>query len=241
MDGKAHHYKDIYEAIVFDHSELLTRNFINQQFSAFSLLEFLFKDKFQFSRPYISNKGIEIGRVRERLYSYIYSNDEILISDIKDFANKLYYIIYSLIELINNCNDEFLLVNDKKLKRISLIGVNEEIALEVENIIESYVSETIPISEILVWDKLPRINEPWTEWLIYSVINKWGKKLEVAMSTNKFKKAIPLISPLGKMETSGFKDLKKDDSSELIKIDDLDNIDELLEDIIDDEFSWEEI
>ena len=61
------------------------------------------------------------------------------------------------------------------------------------------------------------------------------------MSTNKFKKAIPLISPLGKMETSGFKDLKKDDSSELIKIDDLDNIDELLEDIIDDEFSWEEI
>lgn len=148
-------------------------------------------------------------------------------------------MVQSWLEFYNSCNDKFLIANSKKLIKIEKTGITDEIAQMLEDYIVIDIDGTTPISDLKVWEKLPSINIPWTEWLIYSVINKWSEKLSVSTSSNVFKEAVPLIAPAGKMNVEAFKDLTPNKSNDEYRVDDLDNIDDLLEDIIDD--MWEEI
>ncbi|GAB6956274.1 hypothetical protein JCM13369A_28210 [Mediterraneibacter glycyrrhizinilyticus JCM 13369] len=240
-DNDSHHSKDFYEIIDCEKPEILTRNAALYQFSSFSILEYLFKDKFQFSRPYIAKKGVEIGRAGERLHDLIYSEDEFTLSDISEFGKENYFQISSIIEYVNDCNDEFLLVDDKKIKRISDIGINEQMALAIEGLLLEEVFQTVPIRDLSVWNKLPTINVPWTEWLLYSMLNKWGHRTEVSMSSNQFRLSIPLVAPIGKLVREGFENLSRHENNPSAKVDNLDDIDLLLEDIIDDEILMEEV
>lgn len=81
---------------------------------------------------------------------------------------------------------------------------------------------------------MPKINVPWTEWLLYSVLNKWTHKISVSTSSNQFRMAVPLIAPIGEMDIGAFADININKHNNLIKIDNLDDIDSLLEDILDD-------
>ena len=55
--------------------------------------------------------------------------------------------------------------------RIDHIGINVEIAKQVERIVSEEVLETMPIKQLTCWGKLPLLNVPWTEWLLYSILN----------------------------------------------------------------------
>ena len=235
-DGEAHHSRELYETISRQKPEILTRNAAMYPFSAFSVVEFLFRDKFQFSRPYVAKNGIEIGRPAERLHDLIYSRDEFTVSEISEFARDNHFQIYSLLAYVNGCNDEFLLVNDDTMMRIERTGIDETLALKVESIILNTISETMPVKNLSIWAELPTINIPWTEWLVYSVIFKWGTKLLAATSSNQFRLSVPLVAPVDNYDPSAFKDVDKGDSSVSFVADDLSDMDSLLEDIIGDDF-----
>ena len=111
---------------------------------------------------------------------------------------------------------------------IESTGITETISQEMEEIIAAEISCTQPISQITCWHRLPRIAVPWTEWLIYSSLNKWGQRLTVATSSNQLRMAVPLIAPQGEMAADAFKEM----SAESVQIDDLDNIDDLIADLI---------
>ena len=232
-DGEAHHGREIYEIISKEKPEVLTRNAAMYPFSAFSVLEFLFRDRFQFSRPYVAKNGIEIGRPGERLHDLIYSSDEFTVSEISEFSRDNHFQIYSLLEYVNGCNDEFLLINDDTMMRIEKTGIDEAVARQVEDTIYEAITETTPVKNLSIWADLPVIKVPWTEWLIYSIIFKWGSKLIAATSSNQFRLSVPLVAPADNYDPSAFKDMDKDGSSISFVADDLSNIDSLLEDIID--------
>lgn len=238
-DGQAHHSKDVFDIINREKPEILKRNAALYQYSSFSILEYLFRDEFQFARPYIASSGVDIGRPAERLHDLIYSVDVFDISGISDFAKENRYQIQSILELVNSCNDEFLLINETTMMRIGMIGATKEVASVVDEMISMEIDGTMPIYELTQWNRLPKLNVPWTEWLIYSLLYKWGEKVEVSTSSNQFRMAVPLIAPAGIMDTSLFGGIAPDKQVKTIKIDDLDDIDALLEDIIDDDI-WEE-
>lgn len=235
-DGEAHHGREIYDIISRQKPELLTRNAAMYPFSAFSVVEFLFRDKFQFSRPYVAKNGVEIGRPAERLHDLIYSRDEFTVSEISEFGRDNHFQIYSLLEYVNGCNDEFLLINDDTMMRIDRTGIDEVVAHQVEDIISDSISETTLVKNLSIWADLPSIKVPWTEWLIYSVIFKWGTRLVAATSSNQFRLSVPLVAPVDNFDPSAFKDVAKDDSSASFVADDLSNMDSLLEEIMGDDF-----
>lgn len=235
-DGEAHHGREIYEIISHQKSEILTRNAAMYPFSAFSVVEFLFRDKFQFSRPYVAKNGVEIGRPAERLHDLIYSGDEFTVSKISEFGRDNHFQIYSLLEYVNGCNDEFLLIDDDTMMKIDRTGIDEVIAHQVEDIISDSISETTLVKNLSIWADLPSIKVPWTEWLIYSVIFKWGTKLVAATSSNQFRLSVPLVAPVDNFDPSAFKDVDKGDSSASFVADDLSNMDSLLEEIMGDDF-----
>lgn len=235
-DGEAHHGREIYEAVSKQKPEILTRNAALYPFSAFSVMEFLFKDNFQFSRPYVAKFGVEIGRPAERLHDMIYAGDEFTVSDIGEFSRENHFQISSILEYINGCNDEFLLVDDNKMMRIDRVGIDETVAHCAEDVIFSAISKTTPVSSLTVWDKLPALKIPWTEWLVYSVIFKWGTKLVAATSSNQFRLSVPLVAPVDNYDPSAFRDIEKSVSAVSYMADDLSNMDLLLEEIMGDDF-----
>lgn len=227
-DHKAHHGTEVYETIQRQMPTVFSRNAAMYPFSAFSILEYLFGDTFQFSRPYIAEPNVEIGRPGERLHDLIYSGDEFAISDIKEFCKEHRLQIQSLLEYGNACNDRFFWRDKYTMVSIESTGITETISQEIEEIIAAEIICTQPISQITCWHQLPRIAVPWTEWLIYSSLNKWGQRLTVATSSNQLRMAVPLIAPQGEMVADAFKEM----SAESVQIDDLDNIDDLIADLI---------
>lgn len=232
-DHEPHHGTEVFDNIRSQMPTIFSRNAAMYPFSAFSILEYLFGEHFQFSRPYIAQKGVEIGRPGERLHNFIYSSDEVAISDIKEFCKENHFQISSFLEYINSCNDRFLLRDIYTIVSIESVGVNETIAREIENMIVQEVNEAQPIASLTCWNYLPTISIPWTDWLVYSVLYKWGKQLSVATSSNQLRMAVPIVAPLGKIDLSTFKDSSIDLPNRQIKIDDLDKIDDLIADLID--------
>ncbi|WP_418846882.1 hypothetical protein, partial [Phocaeicola sp.] len=230
-DGQAHHSKDIYEIINREKPEILKRNASLYPYSTFSILEYLYNDKFQFSRPYIAKNGINIGRPAERLHDLIYSADEFEVSEISEFAKENRYQIQSILELINECNDEYLLINASTMKKIESIGITKEMAETIDKLVADEITTTTPIFKLQIWDQFPKINVSWTDWLLYSTLNKWGRKVSVSTSSNQFRMAVPLVAPIGKMNTVAFADVVPSKDN-LVMIDNLDDIDSLLEDIL---------
>lgn len=240
-DGEAHNIRELYEVISRQKPEIMTRNAAMYPFSVFSVIEFLFRERFQFSRPYIAKKGVEIGRPAERLHDLIYSCDEFALSDIREFEKENHFQIYSLLDYVNSCNDEFLLINGNTMMRINQTGIDESIAYQVENIIFDAITETTPVKNLSIWAQLPTVKVPWTDWLIYSVVLKWGTKLLAATSSNQFRLSIPLVAPADNFDPTAFRDGDKNDDPVSFVADDLSDMDSLLEDIIDFSFLEDEI
>lgn len=231
-NGTVYHVKDLYVKILHDMPEFITRNVIVAPFGLFSVLEYFFRDQYQFSRPYVGANGIEIGHPAERLHELLYSTDTFSISDIREFVRDNHFQIPSLLEYINACNDRFLLIDSDTAMDIAQIGISEESAHDINEMLSTVVTETIPICHLDIWDKLPLISVPWTDWLLYSVLYKWGTAVSVSTSSQQFRYAIPLASPAGKVNSNAFQNLSRQEATAMFQPDNLDDIDTLLEDII---------
>lgn len=226
------YYGDLYDYIVRDDEDRLRRLFINIPTSLFSVLEYLFRDEYQFKRPFIAKLGVEIGNPALQLKEMILSSDSISFAEIVEFMKENHCQPYSYLDYYNGYSDTHLLANGDSLATFDYLGIDDTVAESVVHILENSVSECMPIRDIGCIHNLPRINAPWNEWIIYSVIRKWSDKLEVGVSNSIFKLAFPLVSPKGMMNASEFGGQAVSAES-AYKIDDLDNLDDLIADIID--------
>lgn len=235
-DGAAHHIEEILDAINVVMPFIFSRNFALFPYAAFSLLEHLFRKDFQFERPYIAEIGINIGRPRERLHEMIYESDEFALNDIREFNKENKLVIQSILGYVNSCNDAFLLQDNTKMVSIDKTGITVDMVLQLEQEILKEIDSTIPIAQLRCIANLPRINVPWTEWLIYGALNKWAKSVSVMPSANQLRLAIPLVAPLGQLDRTAFEQVSSADYAPVVTPDNLDDIDSLLLDMDDIDF-----
>ena len=229
------HCKDIYGFISKDNPNLLTSNGIYQAFGLYSLLEYLYADKLEFMRPYIGKQGVQITRTLTQMYEMVELSEKIYLKDIIYFAKENHFQIYSILDFAVSCNDTHLLLNNKELASFEYIGVDEYIANEVENIILNEIKGTTYISDMQCIHKFPKINVNWTEWLIYTLLCKWGKNVDVTVTSTTFRYAQAVIAPKGDMCTENLEKRINNSRENMYLPDDLENIDDLIIDISFDE------
>lgn len=233
-DGKAHHIKELFDEINREMPSVLSRNFATVSFSAYSLIEYVFRDRYQYSRPYIAHVGIDIGRPAECLHELIYDSEEFALADIQEYCKDNHYQIQSILNYVNACNDKYLFADKTTMISIEKTGITSEVALFIQDEICKEIDGTVPIAKLNCITSFPRIRIPWTEWLIYSVVLKWSTLLEVAPSSNQFRQSKALVSPVGQMECNiDSIDLA---TGVIVAPDNLDDMDSLLMDIIDIDF-----
>lgn len=234
-DGLTHHGKDFYELVEREQPELLQRLGLYTAFSLFSVLEYLFRDHFEFSRPYIAPQGATIDKAGDRLREMVLESDEIAIADISGFAKENRYTIYSLLDYVTSFSETHLMQNYETLTTISLLGVNERIAKCVERLVLQEITGPTPITQLQCIYKFPKISVPWNEWLIYSVLKKWSVELETGSSSPQYRHAVPIVGPRGTITKEALDSFSELQQVTILEPDNLDDIDDLIADIILDE------
>lgn len=196
-DGEIHKSEDLMAILTLLHPEIIKGFKIESRYTLFSVIEALFKNEFSLSRPFFALKGVEIGRQDERMRDFLEGKDEVDIDDFMGFVRDNSFIVWNILTQLNSFNDLYLLKNKNTLISIDAAGLNKYKA----EYVEEYIDELIQNKEVLVlqnlsYSFLPKINIPWNDWLVYSVINKWSKKYKVMMSSSQFRYSVPIIYKL---------------------------------------------
>ena len=186
-DNQIHHVNDLLTYIRLTNKELISKMMIEDQFGLYSVLEYLFSDKYEFKRPFIANNGIKIENQVDRLKEFVNSEDELLIDSIIDFAydNKLH--LNSIVEFVDGL-DNYIFKDKESIININKTNLNKYNTEIVENMIIKIMgsNEFIFADELNFYNIMPK-EVAWTPWLLYSALNKYGTKLKAIPSNNIFK------------------------------------------------------
>ena len=243
-DGGIHHTKEVYTIVNAEKPEIFTRNGALYPFSAGSILEYLFQNHYEFARPFIAKKGVDISSPADRLRDFMNKYTKVTVAQISEFIRDSKINVPSHLDLIDECNDQFFLTDADTLQVIENTGVDREIATEIETLILAEINGTVRIKDLRCWGQLPKVKLPWTDWMVYSALKKWATKVEVAASYPQFRYAVPLVAPVGKMDLTQYTGaVRVEDAAGqgTVKILDLDNIDDILADILTDDSLGEDL
>lgn len=173
--------------------EFLKRNYANDYYSFYALLEYVYKDDFFFKRPLIATLDSECKSLGQWLKSY-YNKDIITISELSYFKNHVAcFNELGLTVFANICNDSFLIKDNNELILTESTGITKETVKQIEEIL-LVEDEDKPLSSYLVDEvKLPEIKVQWTQMLLFSAIFRWSTKFCVSLTSNSFNTARPMI------------------------------------------------
>lgn len=225
------HSKKLFELISADYPEVLSKSYMKIQFSLFSVLNYLFDDVYNFARPYISDKSVEVGHPLDKIKEMIGGSKTYNIKDIEDYFNETYFRSFPILEFINTLNEEYYLLNDQCIISVSEISLSPEQIEDIDTQIYNLIKGTHYIKSILPQLNLPDIQYGWSDWLLYSLINRWSSKLEVSTDNNQFRYSTPIVSKAGHMDKDNILNYSMITES---------NIDVLFEDIMGEELGGDQ-
>lgn len=186
-DNEIHHTNQLLQYLRLANTDLLKKLFITEQFALFSLLSTLFENEFEFKRPFIAKKNVTIGNQTERIQEFVESKEVCLIEELLDFIYESQMHIYSILDCVNSLDgyifkDETCIILEEKT------NVNKYNVETVEKLIEKEIGD----NEFIFVEKLKSLpyfptEVKWTDWLLYSAVNKYGNTFNVISSSNMFK------------------------------------------------------
>ena len=235
-DKNPHHASELFDVVLNVRPEIAERNGITIPFRLFSVLNYLFGESYQFSRPFIALNGVSIGKPFERLKELVEDSEEIEVAEIQSFAKDNHFSIPNVLDLINSFNTTHVFKDAKTLVRLDSVGITKEKFTEIEKMISDEIgNETVIIAELKCIHSLGKIAFAWNEWLLYSLIKKWSNQLEIGTTSSQFRHATPLVARRGYLDSSHYQGLNEMSVIQVVQADNLDDIDSLISDYVLDE------
>ena len=186
-DNEIHHANQLMQYLKLANNDLLKKLYITEQFALFSLLSELYGDEFEFKRPFIANKNIVIGNQTERIQEFVESKEVCLIEELLDFIYESQMHIYSILDCVNSLDgyvfkDETCVILEEKT------NINKYNVSVVEKLVDKEIgnNDFIFVEKLKSFPYFPT-EVKWTDWLLYSAINKYGENFNAISSSNMFK------------------------------------------------------
>lgn len=150
----------------------MTRNDIQSHNKLFGVLQYMFGDDFNFSRPYISTADIKDINNKKFLLHLLANTEEIAIEDLVAVCeeNGIHYVARTY--LIDSLRPDFVRVDEFNLMRPESIGVTDEIISVVVENLQSAIKrnggwQAAQTFEDYEW--LPQLETSWNSFLLESV------------------------------------------------------------------------
>ena len=160
--------------LFFEHfPDFMSRNEIQNHNKLFGILQYMFRDDFNFSRPYISAADIKDINNKKFLLRLLESIEKIAIEDLIGICeeNGIHYVSRNY--LIDSLRPYFIRVDEFTLMRPESIGVTDEIISAVVESIQSAIErnggwQAAQTFEDYEW--LPQLEISWNSFLLESVV-----------------------------------------------------------------------
>lgn len=154
-------------------SVFMARNKIQKSEKLFSVLRYMFRDEFKFSRPYISNESAERITNKKILLNALEGKDRVKIK--KLFAIRTENAMGNITKtyLIENMSPEFIRIDKFNLARPKSVGVTDEIVSAVVQVVRATVERNdgwIASQIFSEYKQLPKLPIPWNNFLLEGVM-----------------------------------------------------------------------
>ena len=161
--------------LFFEHfSDFMIRNKIQNHSKLFGVLRYMFRDDFNFSRPYVSKTDIRSLNNKKFLLCFLENIEKIAIDKLISICaeNGLRYGARTyLIELLH---PDFVRVDEFNLMRPESIGVTDEIIVAVVETVQSAIEQNGGWKAAQTFEDykgLPPLKIPWNSFLLESVVS----------------------------------------------------------------------
>jgi len=243
----------IIEQYYYRFESLFLRAYANSADRVRGLIEKLFFDEINVEKPYISKRGVMIPSPQDRIMRFLSQKEETKVSELLDYMKENCLKTGSLLKIFDAVKGRFLLKNRETLIDIDCIEIDETIAQIVADKIRKELSDKnsrnkennhasvvncAAVRDLKCLPDFPIINIPWDEWLIYSMFMKWPCGLHFKLTAPQFDYSIPIVSLSAYVSKEAIEDIAAKHAGNIrhiatAKIDDLDNLDDLIADEID--------
>lgn len=148
------------------------RNDFEDRNKLFAALNYMFREEFSFSRPYIAKLGVSDISNRSVILQHIEDYDSIVIEELIDICdeNCIHYVAPAY--LCQMLAPDFVRVNRTTLMRRELTGITDEVIEQANSIIRDLLEVNRYIVSSKVNDFLwyPQIDVDWNEFLLENLI-----------------------------------------------------------------------
>lgn len=160
------------------HSDFLERNRIFSHTKLYGILNYMFRNEFGFSRPYIGTKSLKDVSRRDIILTLLGDVERISIEDVKYMCDQELISYYSTNELCFMLEDYFLRVNEHDLISCDTLDLTESNIQEMLSVFDKLVDANgwIAFSTINDFMSFPNIGVQWNSFLLKSIIHKYSGK-----------------------------------------------------------------
>ena len=193
-DNKIHNSYELLMILEIKNRKMVERLNIDSQAKLFAIIQYYLKGKFEFQRPNFANIGIEIVGKIDRIIDYLREFEEIKISDFFDWIYTNQLGIDSIVGFIDDMNNEYVF-KDKEtiisLEKSKITKYNTEVAEQV--LLNAMNDDEFILSSKFNGYKFLSNDVKWTDWLLYSAINKFSKRLKAITSASQMRHSEPIF------------------------------------------------
>lgn len=173
--------RKLYDILYMSNSRFMTRNNIHTHLSLFSVIMYMFPNKFEFRRPYISQKGSSAQTKYDIFKDYLSERDSFKISELKEFCDKMQIKIMTIESLIEGLRDKFIRVEADLCMRKNAVGLTEDVIDMIDDVTESLMmnNKYISLKRVNDFFYYPDIGVEWNQFLLESIINEYSKRFKI--------------------------------------------------------------
>ena len=169
--------RTVYDEISVRFPDFMYRNDFEDRNKLFAALNYMFREEFSFSRPYIAKNGLNTITNKSVILQHIADYESIEIDELIDICddNNIHYVAASY--LFQLLSPEFVRISNTTMMRRELSGIDEDVINKTVQIVEELVEANGYIVGSKVRDYLwfPETEVEWNEFLLENIIVQSGK------------------------------------------------------------------
>ena len=191
MESKILTVQKIYANLSIMNRELLNKLHITARFGdfeLFSIIKYLFKEDYYYSRPVISKEENFTTSSYLLIKEYVRKMDKFSYNDIKNYIYKMHIGgLYSYMNFMEDLSDEYVQINKDSMMKIEKFEISEDKLEKIKDFVDLLLKgKDFRTDNFDGYFMLPKLNKPWNKYLLIGIIRSYFKDEYEIENTSKF-------------------------------------------------------
>lgn len=180
LDSNVLSSKKIYSSLYFFNKDLLEKLKLQSEYGAyelFSIIQFLFKDYYYFSRPLISKEENFINSSYLLIKEYAYNLDKFSYSDLKTYVQRMNIGgLFSYLNFMEDLSDDYVQTSMSEMIKKELLKISEDDLKRIKDLLNVVTNEKeFNVNYFDGYFMLPQLEKSWNKYLLVGIVRTYFK------------------------------------------------------------------